>query len=422
MNELTKWNSGSGYKGRLTALTGFSLDNPKVRVPVQNPVLDKVRAAHGQRAKGRDALLLADRNGRADQSRTRGLGFVAPLAGVFGLPREARAHDHHPPLEPDLPDVAPLDPVDEITSLVDTLLASDWALPAACVMGASILVMQAIGVVQRTRIVRAVRKLAPDTQPDLFPETLVAEEDQEMKSAALPSHWTVDAASRQGKVRNENQDAFLVRTFNDGTRVMLVFDGAGGIEGGQEAARTAAESAEQFLREYWEQHGCLDADALEGAIVNAREVAAQKDLSGVTTALLVMLQENHVHWATVGDGAVVAIWPDGMVGHLQVPHHTAGEPSNIINAYIGHGCDVPPRVGSLRVEPGTMVMAMTDGASDLFPFEDFALGRNEYSDIDGLAMALLSQLEHARNPDTEAYLHHDNMTLAMARLSVGENQ
>ncbi len=123
-----------------------------------------------------------------------------------------------------------------------------------------------------------------------------------------------------------------------------------------------------------------------------------------------------MHYATLGDGAITIIWPDGMVGPVQVPHHTAGQPSNIINAYIGGDCSTAPRTGSLRLETGATVLAMTDGASDLFPFEDFAPNRAEYRTVLGLSGALLQQLEAARDPDTEAYLHHDNMTLAMARL------
>jgi hypothetical protein len=59
---------------------------------------------------------------------------------------------------------------------------------------------------------------------------------------------------------------------------------------------------------------------------------------------------------------------------------------------------------------------MTGGVSDLFGFEDFARDRQEFRTMTGLADHLLAYLEAARDPDTGAWLHHDNMTLAMARL------
>lgn len=62
---------------------------------------------------------------------------------------------------------------------------------------------------------------------------------------------------------------------------------------------------------------------------------------------------------------------------------------------------------------------MSDGASDLFPYEDFAQHREDYCNVRGLAGSILAQIEAARDPDTNAYLHHDNMTLAMARLNAG---
>ena len=46
-----------------------------------------------------------------------------------------------------------------------------------------------------------------------------------------PSPWQIDAATRQGQVRSENQDALSVIKFDDGTAVLIVCDGAGGVGG-----------------------------------------------------------------------------------------------------------------------------------------------------------------------------------------------
>ncbi|SNZ20101.1 protein phosphatase 2C domain-containing protein [Cohaesibacter gelatinilyticus] len=233
--------------------------------------------------------------------------------------------------------------------------------------------------------------------------------------------WSLDAATRQGQVREENQDCFAVLEFAPELKAFNVNDGAGGLKGGREASHTATESISWSLRDAFQRNGDLTLRDLLDALDYARKVAAERDLTGVTTALVVLLKGDIVHYATLGDGAIVVIWPDGMVGHLQVPHHTAGQPSNIINAYIGKNCQAPARIGSCRLEPGSIVMTMTDGASDLFPYEDFALQREKIADMRGLADHLLAELESARDPDTGAYLHHDNMTLAMALLIDGDD-
>jgi len=84
-------------------------------------------------------------------------------------------------------------------------------------------------------------------------------------------------------------------------------------------------------------------------------------------------------------------------------------------------------MGMVRLEPGTTVMLMSDGASDLFPYADFAENRDVYSvplsnkNNSGLADRFLEQLEAARNPDSGAYLHHDNMSLVIGHFSENES-
>ncbi len=157
------------------------------------------------------------------------------------------------------------------------------------------------------------------------------------------------------------------------------------------------------------------------AITAAQAQAKQLDLPGVSTAIVVALQDDRVTYATLGDGNLALIWPDGMVSQILAPHHQAGQPSNVINAYIGRGNEAPPRTGAVRVESGTTVMAMSDGAGDLFPFNAYGLTHRDQTDAwreigDGFADLLAAEIEAGRDEDTGAYLHSDNMTIAMAHL------
>jgi len=231
--------------------------------------------------------------------------------------------------------------------------------------------------------------------------------------------WRVNGSSRMGKVRTENQDAYDFWRVSEDEVFMVVCDGAGGVDGGKEAAETAVQNIITILQAIYPEGGD-PTDALEIAIEDARVFAKEHELAGITTAIIAHVKGDKLHYATLGDGTLSAVWPDGMVNHIQTPHNIQGQPSNIIAAYIGQGCAVPARTGSIRLEKGTTLMLMSDGASDLLPYEEFAAHRADYAQIlktktdVPVADKLLEQIEVARDPDTNAYLHHDNMTLILA--------
>ena len=251
--------------------------------------------------------------------------------------------------------------------------------------------------------------------------------DKQDVPTSIPLTWKSSGASRMGKVRSDNQDAWRVNTVAPNAVLLGVFDGAGGVEGGGEAARNAVACVFQSLNRHVVEKGAasLTTDHLEAAIAVARKDSLMRDLSGITTAIVAALVDDRLIYATLGDGALSIIWPDGMVSDVLTPHHSAGAPSNIINAFIGQSCVVPPRVGTIRLEPGCTVMAMSDGASDLFPFEEFALAHHDQiaawdaAPDNALPDRILAELEAARDPVTGAYLHSDNMTLVAAHLSAG---
>ena len=422
MTKLVPFTNEAAFKNRLKS-QGFCLDDPDRRYPTKNPLPSQVLSIAARSGLDQKALLLADRKGRDGPDRSRLLPWITTALGWSAWPKEAAAHDHHPNWQP----VAD-NPVVEIPQTVapslwdQTLLwlaqldfaAPEWSL--ALLSG--LLITQVTGVFQRRAILRATTARFETVQPDLFPETLpdtVNQADEPVQTW----QWKVDAATRQGQVRDENQDALKVLKLSDAVAVLVVCDGAGGIGGGREASQSAVTAIEAELRSLWTDKASLVPSDLELAIGSARQRAAENKLPGVTTALLVLLEGDTIHTATLGDGAVAVIWPDGMVGPVQVPHHTLGRPSNEIGAYIGGDCEVPPRLSSHRLEHGCFVLAMTDGASDLFTFEDFAATRYQYQVAPGLADAVLAHLEAAKDPDTGGWLHSDNMTLAIAQLCDG---
>jgi serine/threonine protein phosphatase PrpC len=166
---------------------------------------------------------------------------------------------------------------------------------------------------------------------------------------------------------------------------------------------------------------------LEEAIEIARKEFVSLELEGVTTAIVALLDGDWLHYATLGDGGLSLVWPSGMITETLTPHHQRGRPSNQIGGFIGHNCEVPPRVGSVRLEEGVTVFLMSDGASDLFDLEFYADNREKFSaflasGMKGLADRFLDQLEQARDEKSGAYLHQDNMTMILAHLSNQEGK
>lgn len=208
----------------------------------------------------------------------------------------------------------------------------------------------------------------------------------------------------------------------DNRTALIVCDGAGGVEGGKLAAETAADGLASGLTKAFESELTLSwKDVVESSFDRARNAVHAEKKAGITTAIVALLDGHSLHFATLGDGALTMIWPDGMIQHLLAPHHRRDQPSNVIAGYIGHDCSVPPRIGTLRAEPGSLLFAMSDGVSDLLPFDGIADDRETIIQMlktpgTELADHFLAQIEAARDPDTGAYLHHDNMTLAIGLL------
>lgn len=404
--------------------SGFDLDDPHRRYPVHNQILDRLMGHTGPVRDARADQLLRARQGLS-KDLVRGLAWLVPVGFAFFAPGYAGALDWPPeqisPAAAKTAMVGDIDLASEKTSpfadfvLNAPPLADPIWLPVLLIALLSVTLLSFLKLRKLTRQMK--EALTMNAQPSLF-ETEQIPVITENSSKPL-TIWRVDGASRMGKVRKENQDAFASWDRGGCNPVMVLCDGAGGVEGGKQASESAVASIMAELRSALDDTAAAASERiLERALEAARRVAANKKLTGVTTAIVAAVRGEYLHYATLGDGALAIIWPDGMVSQLLTPHHTAGMPPNVINAYIGGGCKVAARTGSVRLEPGCTVLLMSDGASDLFPFDAFALAHAQqidaWKDNGQLADRLLAEIEAARDPKTDAYLHHDNMTLIAA--------
>lgn len=240
-------------------------------------------------------------------------------------------------------------------------------------------------------------------------------------SVERPMTILLDCATRTGKVRKENQDAVGMDRIGKDSAYMVVCDGVGGRPGGREAAHLAVDVIARHL----ETTDTLSAKICEAAIETARREFQRERTQGLTTAIVAIIKNEWIHYATLGDGALTLIHPGGAVQELLAAHHQIDTPPNLITGFVGVERQGEARIGSVRVEPGSLLMAMSDGAGDLLPIEDVARNRDSIltalrdagSDV---AERFLLDLEEARD-ETGAYLHSDNMTLAITGIVAADS-
>lgn len=433
MTKLYKYPISNAHDEDVRA-SGFDCRDPDKRYPVKpHELLQHIQTrAHGKNARA-EALL------NAKHHNTPGLvrGIIAILAlPLFALGQPVKATPWDAPPIPQV--AAPLETPTNIavefqTHALDYLHEIELSDPQWQLLMLFLILSVSWWAARTLRSIRILLQNPeapemPNSQlyfPD-FPHMLPGDLPGAPITDSIPEpsfSWNIQGASRVGKFRSENQDDFGLGTEDGNKTGFVLCDGAGGHKGGKEAAENAVSCLLPFIDpNSGKTKFCNPMDQLKAAIEKARANASQGKCEGITTAILVIMENDWLHYATLGDGGLSVIWPDGMVSHYLTPHHQLGMPSNQIAAFIGHDCDVPPRMGSVRLEPGCIVLAMSDGASDIFPFEDFSWSRDQHRKLlknqgSDLSEALLKQIESARSEDTGAYLHSDNMTLIMAILT-----
>lgn len=430
MSNLQKYQISAAHIAAVRA-SGFDARDPDARHPVHNPTAEKILAARGRTAATRSlqqdprvTALLRAKDGLVDRIRGRGLGLLLTTALAGSIASHAWA-------------VPPGDLASETTSFVTILkhIVTGFGVMLSAIPGprdpawltallSGTFATQLFQIRSRRSANMAIR-----THPQSDTTMMIEPHAPIPISEPLPlsSHtWHLDGASRVGKARSENQDAYRLLPIEGGKMAMFLCDGAGGVAGGKLAAETAAEALAAHIGAMLDRPGDPHWPSVAGeAMESARRAVEAQGEAGITTAIVAVLGDDQLHYATLGDGALLVVWPDGMTQEVLVPHHVLGRPSNEIAAYIGQGCTVPPRIGSLRLEPGCFVIAMSDGAGDIFPRNSFAEARESCQTAMrdpaiSLASQLLQQLEAARDPENGAYLHSDNLTLLIGLLEKSE--
>lgn len=132
-----------------------------------------------------------------------------------------------------------------------------------------------------------------------------------------------------------NEDSLALFPVNDHISVLVVADGVGGRQGGEDASRIVIESFQQCLREFERQQHRMgsvqrstEAVALRTTILNAIESANEKIIklgTGAATTLAVAeIQDQTIRTYHVGDSMILLVGQRGRVKLLTVAHSPVG--------------------------------------------------------------------------------------------------
>jgi serine/threonine protein phosphatase PrpC len=121
------------------------------------------------------------------------------------------------------------------------------------------------------------------------------------------------AVTHQGLIRQENQDRYFLREFEDQTILMAVADGMGGEAGGGLAAQMAVEAFKDF------DSNLAAIEASFAAVFQAADrkitekVRKGPQLEGMgTTLTAAYLKKGAIHWAHVGDSRLYLFRSGGL--------------------------------------------------------------------------------------------------------------
>ena len=149
------------------------------------------------------------------------------------------------------------------------------------------------------------------------------------KLAMKPMNATFHGQTDTGRVRDNNEDAFVLQRIWDNDHLLcVVIDGLGGYEGGEVAAEIAATTIINYLEV---NHGAKTLELLKQAVVEANNaiVAGKADrpelakMGCVLTASIIDLQARQLNVAHVGDTRLYRI-VGGNIAKLTHDHSIVG--------------------------------------------------------------------------------------------------
>ena len=238
----------------------------------------------------------------------------------------------------------------------------------------------------------------------------------------------ISSLSDTGLVRSTNEDFYL---FSREHRIIIVADGVGGYDYGEVASRLAAESAYSLLDNEFDEDDQIKTDEpiklLNEAVVFANKKVIDMKVQRPshqrmgTTLTCLYLEKYFVYFSYIGDSRVYHIDLDDQTISQLTTDHTLSKnkldskkflnlharANHVLTRMVGAGNSINPGFGKQSLRQGDIILACTDGLSDLISDEQIleCVLQNK-TDMDTCLKFLLEEVkrEGAR----------DNITVVMA--------
>ena len=232
------------------------------------------------------------------------------------------------------------------------------------------------------------------------------------------------AIKHRGLVKTDNQDLFFVKEFDDGSILLAVADGLGGMVGGKRAAEMAKATLNDFNPEYQPVEAHIEELMHEANRRIMETVEKEPELEGMGTTMTAAWVKNEtVCWAHVGDSRLYLFRggelqqvteDDTMAGFLLSEGQLTKEearthPGNkFIFQCLGGSGEFEAYTGNFEVQQGDLLLLSTDGLHDEVPEEKIV-------SVLGLKIDLKEKLETLVN-EALASGGEDNIALAAAEV------
>ena len=193
------------------------------------------------------------------------------------------------------------------------------------------------------------------------------------------------AMKHRGLVKEDNQDLFLVKEFDNGSLLMAVADGLGGTVGGKRAAEMAKECLDNFNPDCHSVEAHIEELMQEANRKIMEIVGNEPDMEGMgTTVTAAFVMNGIVRWAHVGDSRLYLFRDDELrqiteddtmagfllsEGELTKEEARVHPGSKLIFQCIGGCGEFEADTGSFKIREGDLLLLSTDGLHDEVPEE-----------------------------------------------------
>jgi protein phosphatase len=205
------------------------------------------------------------------------------------------------------------------------------------------------------------------------------------------------AVKHRGLVKEDNQDLFFVKEFDDGCILMAVADGLGGMVGGKRAAETAKECLYNFNPECQAVEAHIEELMQEANRKIMETVEKEPDLEG--DSRLYLFRGDELRQITEDDTMAGFLFSEGELTKEEARVHPGNK---LVFQCIGGSGEFEADTGNFKIQAGDLLLFSTDGLHDEVPEEEIVSTLRSDKDLKEKLEALLSAALAAGGKDNIA--------------------